>query len=91
MDECHTVRTYQSNYRKTYEVSHNITEKIERNLPSIIIAMGATDKQRIESLIWFCKEELKEFGIITPSTRAACKEAGITYDEIKRIEEQFKR
>lgn len=91
MSECHTIKVYHSTYEKLHEVSHEITEKVERKLPSIIIAMGATDKQRIENLIWFCKEELKEFGAITASTRAVCKKAGITDAEIDNIEKQFKR
>lgn len=91
MNECRTIKAYHSAYEKLHEVNHEITEKVERKLPSIIIAMGATDKQRIENLIWFCKEELKEFGTITTSTRAACKEAGITDVEINKIAEQFKR
>lgn len=91
MSECHTIKVYHSTYEKLHKVSHEITEKVERKLPSIIISMGATDKQRIENLIWFCKEELKEFGAITASTRAACKEVGITDAEIKDIEKQFKR
>ena len=91
MDECCTIKAYHSAYEKLHEVNHEITEKVERKLPSIIIAMGATDKQRIENLIWFCKEELKEFGAITASTRAVCKKAGITDAEIENIEKQFKR
>lgn len=91
MNECCTIKVYHSTYEKLHEINQEITEKVERKLPSIITAMGTTDKQRIENLIWFCKEELKEFGAITASTRAICKEAGITDTEIERIEKQFKR
>lgn len=91
MNECRIVKAYKSSYQKLYEVSHEIANKVEYKLPSIIIAMGTTDKQRIENLIWYCKEELKEFGSIMVSTRAACKEAGITDAEIEKIEKQFKR
>lgn len=91
MNECHIMKAYNSAYQKLYEVSYEIANKVEHKLPSIITAMGTTEKQRIENLIWFCKEELKEFGRITLTTIAACKIAGITDTEIKKIEEQFKR
>ena len=91
MNECHIMKAYNSAYQKLYEVSYEIANKVEHKLPSVITAMGTTDKQRIENLIWFCKEELKEFGAITASTRAICKEAGITDADIEKIEKQFKR
>lgn len=89
--ECRTFKAYSSVYAKLHEAGYEISNKVERKLPSIIAAMGATDKQKIENLIWFCKEELKEFGTITLSTRVACKEAGVNNAEIERIEKQFKR
>lgn len=91
MNECHTHKAYRNICDKHNSVNYEIANKIEYKLPSIIIAMGTTDKQRIENLIWYCKEELKEFGSIMASTRAACKEAGITDAEIEKIEKQFKR
>ena len=91
MNECHIMKAYNSAYQKLHEVNYEIANKVEHKLPSIITAMGTTDKQRIENLIWFCKEELKEFGTITLSTRISCKEAGITDAEIEKIVQQFKR
>ena len=91
INECRIMKAYASAYQKLYEVSYEIANKVEYNLPSIITAMGTTDKQQIENLIWFCKEEIKEFGAITASTRAVCKKAGITDAEIENLEKQFKR
>lgn len=41
-----------------------------------------TNAYERESLLWYCREEVKEFGSITDATLEECTSNGITLDEI---------
>lgn len=49
----------------------------------------AVKRDNKEELLWYCREEIKEFGNVTNDTLEECKSNGITLEEINKAIEHL--